>query len=271
MTTTINTFLVYLIRVLPGLTVLTMTFLAVRPSRIVRVGLYLLAFVLLRDAMTPLGLWRFGAYRGIFWIRLSDDPWFLVIFGMAALVISLAILTLDRGNRGVVHLFSRGTAAGVAAGVTGALLVVAPLWWLYRTIPVHLRGGGVTQHLIPAILVFALLGNFMEELLFRGYVLGYLQTRRRRQHPRHQSRHQLRHQRHRRYGTALITPGVQSGVVFALCHIFLAGTVSDIGVPLLLFALWEGIIAGVVGERYGVIPATLTHGGAIFLLSSGLV
>jgi len=187
---------------------------------------------------------------------------------MAALVISLGMLILDRGNRGVVHLFryraGRGTAAGVAAGVAagavGALLVVTPLWWLYRAIPVDVRGGGVAQHLIPAILVFALLGNFMEELLFRGYVLGYLQTRRRRQHPRYQSRRKRESRRyqsrrpHRRDLLALITPGVQSGVVFALCHIFLASTVSDVGVPLLLFALWEGTIAGVVGERHGVIP-----------------
>ena len=48
-------------------------------------------------------------------------------------------------------------------------------------------------------------------------------------------------------------------------------TVSDIGYPLLVFTLWEGTIAGIVGARGGVIPATLTHGGAIFLLSSGLI
>lgn len=269
MTTTIHTFLVYLLRVLPGLTVIALAFLAARPSRNVRVGLYLLAFVLLRDAMTPLGLWSFGARNGVFWIRLSTDPWFLLAFGVAALGISLGVLTLDRGNREAVHLFRRrggtgtpaGIGAGVAAGIGGALLVVAPFWWLYRGIPIYLRGGSVAHHLIPAILVFALLGNFMEELLFRGYVLDYLQKR-----------HLLRRSRRNASApAALITPGIQSGVVFAVCHIFLASTVTDVGVPLLLFTLWEGSIAGVVGERYGVLPATLTHGGAIFLLSSGLL
>ena len=48
-------------------------------------------------------------------------------------------------------------------------------------------------------------------------------------------------------------------------------TVTGVGYPLLLFTLWEGMIAGIVGARGGVLPSTLTHGGAIFLLSSGLI
>jgi hypothetical protein len=68
-----------------------------------------------------------------------------------------------------------------------------------------------------------------------------------------------------------IKAGVSSGIVFAFCHIFLAITVTGIGYPLLVFTLWEGVIAGIVGARCGVIAATLTHGGAIFLLSSSLI
>jgi len=106
----------------------------------------------------------------------------------------------------------------------------------------------VPLSVLPGLLVFALLGNFLEEVLFRGYVLGLLE---------------------RRYGS--VAAGVLSGVVFSFCHVFLATTVTGIGAPLLAFALWEGIIAGVVGARYGIVPAALTHGGAIFLLSSGLI
>lgn len=258
---TINTFLVYLARILPGLAVIIAVFPVARPNALMRVGLYLLAFVLLRDAMTPLGLWRFGTRDGVFWIRLSDDPWFLAAFGLAALAISLALLYLDGPNREQVHLFPRssGRGRGIIAGIVSALLVVLPFWGFYQTIPIALRGGAVARHLLPAILVFALLGNFMEELLFRGYVLGYLRRRTR-----------MRRHTPGNFG-AIFTPGVQSGVIFALCHVFLAVTVTGVGAPLLLFTVWEGVIAGVVGERYGVIPATLTHGGAIFLLSSGLV
>ena len=39
----------------------------------------------------------------------------------------------------------------------------------------------------------------------------------------------------------------------------------------LLFALYEGIIAGLIRMRWGLLPAELSHGGTIFLLSGGLI
>ena len=46
--------------------------------------LYLSLFILLRDAMTPLGFWSFGQQE-FFWMRLYRDPWFVVLFGIACL------------------------------------------------------------------------------------------------------------------------------------------------------------------------------------------
>ena len=97
-------------------------------------------------------------------------------------------------------------------------------------------------------MAFAFLGNLFEEALFRGYVYGQLAQ-----------------------WMPPIRAGIASGVVFSFCHVYLATTVTGVGYPLLVFTLWEGVIAGVVGAKGGVIPATVTHGGAIFLLSSGLI
>jgi hypothetical protein len=68
-----------------------------------------------------------------------------------------------------------------------------------------------------------------------------------------------------------VRAGIWYGVFFAFCHVYLATTVTGVGYPLLVFTLWEGVIAGLVGAKGGVLPATLTHSGAIFLLSSGLI
>jgi membrane protease YdiL (CAAX protease family) len=236
----------YLARIGPGLALGTaMLFLALREPRL-RVVLYLALFVLLRDAMTPLGLWSFGR-DGFFWIRLHSDRAFLVSFGLACLGLALALFYLDRGNRTLVQ-WTRGSPAAVLLyGLAGCLLVIAPLAAIYQVVPVESRGGSVDSRTVPAILIFAVLGNLLEELLFRGYVYGWLA---RSMHP--------------------IRAGAWSGVVFAFCHIFLATTVTSVGYPLLAFTLWEGVVAGLVGARAGVLPATITHGGAIFFLSSGL-
>jgi membrane protease YdiL (CAAX protease family) len=133
-------------------------------------------------------------------------------------------------------------------GLVGVLVVVGPLAVAYRHVPIAARGGLVPHDLLLPTLVFALLGNLLEEALFRGYVYGWLiQTMR------------------------PLSAAVVSGVVFAFCHSYLATTVTGVGYPLLVFTLWEGTIAGVVGAKCGVLPAALTHGGAIFLLSSGLI
>ncbi len=236
----------YLSRVAPGLVLGSVLLVLARRARRARIVIYLALFVLLRDAMTPLGLWSLGT-QGFFWLRLAEDPIFLVAFGLGSLGIVLALTFLDRPNQRHLRWIRQRPVEGGVVGILGSGVVALPLVMIYRSVPIAMRGGSVPVWILPALLVFTLLGNLLEETLFRGYVLEEL---------------------------ALIMPpvraGVLSGVIFAFCHIFLATTVTDAGASLLLFTLWEGSIAGWIGSRYGILPATLTHGGAVFLLASGL-
>jgi membrane protease YdiL (CAAX protease family) len=238
---------VYLVRVAPAFVLAAAMLVLLRRQPRLRIVIYLALFVLLRDAMTPLRLWSFGS-EGFFWIRLAPNPSFLLLFAASCLVTSVALYLGDRDNRPLVR-WSRGSKpVGLLLGLTGAVVVVAPLAALYRFTPIASRGGPVPTDIVPVILLFALLGNLLEELLFRGYVYGWLAQ-----------------------SMATFKAGIASGVVFAFCHMFLAITVTDVGYPLLVFTLWEGIIAGLVGAKAGVAASTLTHGGAILLLSSGLI
>jgi uncharacterized protein len=64
--------------------------------------------------------------------------------------------------------------------------------------------------------------------------------------------------------------GLLSGVFFSFGHIFLAYNVRNVEISILIFALWEGCLAGLVRFRFGLIPVVLTHGLAVFVLTSGL-
>lgn len=209
--------------------------------------MYITSFILMRDTLTPLGLWKIGKTGGVFWVRLSADPVFLILFGLCSLVMVMGLFAFDRENRQQLIWFKKKKIIGIILGLTGGLAVVLPYFILYRRIGIEQRGGAVDTTLLIPIFVFALFGNLFEEGLFRGYVLGSLQCKEKR-----------------------LWAGFASGVVFAFCHVFLAITVTDVGLPLLLFVLWEGVITGLVGAEYGIIPSTLCHGGAVFLLSSGL-
>jgi membrane protease YdiL (CAAX protease family) len=247
MNPTLEIFATYFLRVGPGLVLGALVLYLARRAAPVRIVLYLALFILMRDAMTPLGLWSFGT-QGFFWIRFYADPAFMVLFGVACLGLTLGLYYLDRANQSLIQWTNGSLAIGTLLGIAGALAVVAPLAAAYQFTPIETRGGPVPVQNLPAILTFALLGNLLEEALFRGYVYGELAQKR-----------------------PPLVAAVWSGVIFAFCHVYLATTVTGVGYPLLVFTLWEGIIAGVVRARSGVLPATVTHGGAIFLLSSGLL
>jgi len=67
-----------------------------------------------------------------------------------------------------------------------------------------------------------------------------------------------------------VRAALASGAMVAAGHAFLAVTLTNIGWPILVFTLYEGIVAALVRMRFGLVAATLTHGGAIFLLASGI-
>ncbi len=238
----------YATRIAPGLILIALVFLFIRPNKHFRIVIYIFTFVLMRDAMTPLGLWRLGKENGVLWLRMSDNPYFLLIFAGCSLLMMLALYFLDGENSRYIVWFQNSKLKGLLFGLLGCIVVVAPFLYFYNDVAIAERGGAVAKGLLPSLLVFTMLGNFLEEGLFRGYVLGYLRQR-----------------------EGWIIAGIYSGVLFAFCHIFLATTVTDIGLAMLIFTLWEGVIVGLVGSKYGIIPATLTHGGVIFLLSSGLI
>jgi hypothetical protein len=235
---------VYILQILPDMALSILLLLFARPSKIASFAIYLMFFILMRDTLTLLGLWSLGT-EGFLWIRLHDDPLFLIFFVLASGLLTMSVFFFDRENRGFFRWLRGNPLVGLLIGLAGTLLFVSPFFAFYSGFPPAERGGSVAAQLILPIFVFALLGNLLEEGLFRGYVLGHLETK-----------------------MASYRAGILSGIVFAFCHIFLAITVTDVGLPLLLFTLWEGVIAGLICTRFGVTPAAVALGGAIFLLSS---
>lgn len=239
----------YARRTAPAIGLIALVFFLVRPNRHVRVLLYILTFILLRDALTPSSLWSLGIAGGVPWIRFFPSHLFLIGMGVSSFLFATALVVGDKENsRDVVFLRKGEALRGWIAAIAGLTILLAPILIGLHKAAIEERGGPVDPTLVGSILVFALAGNLLEELLFRGYVYNFLKRK-----------------------DVDLKASVTSGFVFALCHVFLATTVTSIGVPLLLFTLWEGVICGIVGAKYGILPAAVVHGGAIFVLASGLV
>lgn len=241
----------YLLMLLPGLVLATVLFLFLRKAHpVFHLFLFITVFIFTRDAMTPMGLWSIGN-ESFLWIRFIEDPIILIVLSLSSIgfVFLMQILSPELAER--LKWFEGNKVRGLLIGVAGAFIAALPLLLVYTFgMSIENRGGSVPLQLLPYILFLTLSGNLYEEVLFRGYLYGWL-TGKEKMKP--------------------VIAALVSGVFFSFGHVFLAYNVTDVGISILVFALWEGCLAGLVRSRYGVIPAVMTHGLAVFLLTSGLI
>lgn len=243
-----NELLDYFLRIAPGLLLISATFLLLPAKQLLtRIFLLILGFILMRDAMTPVGYWSFGITEQAIWLRFSSDGWLLAVLATLSLGTCLLLLCVD-DLRKLVQWGHLASPTPYAVGVVAGAAVALPFLVLAQPIDIGLRGGDVALTLLPALLYMSLAGNFLEELLFRGFFQSHLAS-------------QIDSTR-----AAII-----SGLMFATAHVFLASTVTNLGWPLLVFVTFEGLVCAFVYKRYGLVSSTLTHGTAIFLLASGLL
>lgn len=229
----------YLLSILPA-GVLALVLLLAIPRTLpgARLAVHILFFIFARDAMSPAGFWQLGAGS----MRLTAPaPVLLALAGMSAALFAgvawLERVTWWRGGR---------LMPSMLWGLLGAVVVTAVAAALKTALGLPSLPKPDAAMLLP-ILVFALLGNAYEELLFRGML----------------------QQRLAQHMTP-IRAAVVAAVLFSLCHAWAALIVTRVGLPVLVFTLIEGLVAGLVYRRAGLLAATLAHGLAIAALAGGL-
>lgn len=232
----------YTARMAPGFAVfaLCLVLLPLRATGI-RIALYIALFILIRDAMTPAGLWSFSGLR----IGFYPDGLVLAVLGLSSLVGVGFLYAVERDMRGLLvwrkGSLVAGAAVGLGAGIALALPALA-LTGFSPLLPAYAPG------FIAGLILLAYGGNLLEEVLFRGYLQGRLET----------------------YVTP-VRAALLGGLAFAACHSYLAITVTNAGWPILVFTAAEGIACGFVRLRYGIWAAALTHGTAILLISAPMI
>eukprot|EP01087_Luapelamoeba_hula_P023064 TRINITY_DN8428_c1_g1_i1.p1 TRINITY_DN8428_c1_g1~~TRINITY_DN8428_c1_g1_i1.p1 ORF type:complete len:290 (-),score=41.66 TRINITY_DN8428_c1_g1_i1:14-883(-) len=231
---------------------------------VVRILTYIFTFVLLRDALTPYGVWTIKSEvmeKGVMWLRMSDDPLLLSLLGVGALLLCQLLWQVHSffyplGGSGVIVWRINGVRSIklLMYGIGGGLFIYLPGCIRYLYIPVADRGGPVPLPHQTVLLFFCLSGKLLEEMLFRGYFQGYLQTV-----------DELRFAAISRTRRIML-----SGTLFAMMHSYLAASHTSEGTCIVLFTLYQGLISALVRERAGVWASTLAHGLGTYLLCCGL-
>lgn len=233
----------YFLSITPGFLVYTALLLTVpRDQTMLRILLHIAFFVLARDAMTRIGFWQISAGA----LRFTAAPTVLLCLAAVSGALCAGIFCMERTARDGMRWLGRSVLGSVAIGVGGAVLIslVAATLKMVFALP-SLPAPAADALLV--LVVFSLVANAYEELLFRGLLQNTL-------------------------GQSMVAhrAALASGLFFCLCHAYLATTVTAIGLPVLLFTLLEGLVAAFVYIRAGLLGATLTHGLAIAAIATGL-
>ncbi|SDA71192.1 MULTISPECIES: CPBP family intramembrane glutamic endopeptidase [unclassified Janthinobacterium] len=234
----------YLLAITPAFLVCAALLLAVpRTVPLLRVLVHILFFVLARDAMTAHGYWQVAAGG----LRFTAPPLVLLALGAMSLGLVFSTCRLEGEARRQIRWVGARPALSVPLGVAGAVLIVALAIGL-KAVSGLPSLPSVAPATLPLLLAFALAANCYEELLFRGLLQQQL-----------------------RAWLPAWRAALVSGLLFGLCHAFLATTVTQVGAPIVVFTVIEGVVAGLVYCRAGLLGASLAHGLAIFALAAGWV
>jgi len=220
--------------------------LMITPKKLhsLRMIIYIMMFVLTRDVMTPLGLWKLESYP-VLLFEFVHDPAILTFLAIASLIIVYMMNYIDEELHSLVIWRKGNDGAALFVGLCGSLAVFLPVFAIKQLFgsPSKSESSFSLVYLF-SVLLLAMCGNLCEEVLFRGFFQGYLEK----SLPKLQS-------------------AIASGIFFGLCHTFLASAVTNNGWSLLIFVIYEGTIAALVRMNYGVLSSALTHGMAIFLIA----
>lgn len=77
----------YMLRLLTGLLLIgLLASLIPRELFLFRVFILIMGFILMRDAMTPVGLWEFGVTGNTMWLRFIDSGFILLVLAVTSLI-----------------------------------------------------------------------------------------------------------------------------------------------------------------------------------------
>jgi uncharacterized protein len=202
------------------------------------------SFIYVRDALIPAGLWTIHTTDGRFEMKFIEDTSTLFLLSWICL---FNVWLTHFANKGVLPLTiinkSITPLSAVGIGFLFSLAIYYPVY-VYRQIMPTVLLANIQRNfpLTIANLFMCLCGNMMEETLYRGYLARYLKS----------------------YGISMIRSVFIQGALFAVLHMYLAFTVTNAGVVVLFFTLYEGLLCAYAEYRYGVVTSTVAHGLAIF-------
>lgn len=137
-----------------------------------RIVLYILIFILFRDTMTPLGFWEINS--GMI-IRFPNSPLLLFSLGVISAGFVICVYQFEPQLYSLVIWIRGSKTKATVLGALGAFIVAGPALLFYHTPFVRTVRPPVPTDVLFPLFTLLILGNFLEEVLFRGYLQGHIE------------------------------------------------------------------------------------------------
>lgn len=240
----------YLLRIAPAMVVVIALYVMLRGKQALplRIMVVVIGFLIVRDTLILFQVWGYGLGDGwLPYVRFVNEPLLVVGFAVGVLVVTALLVLIERDGRSLLHWitwrwWSLLWAFGGGAVIAGALIIA------YLFVPLADRGGAVPADMLWPLVAIAIFGNLTEDVLVRGYFQGWVAT-----------------------VASPVRAAIASGLFYALGHVFIATQIMHGAWPILVFALFDGLVCAFVRMKAGLLPAAVSHGMGIAVLATGLI
>ncbi len=213
-----------------------------------RIMIIVIGFLVIRDTLILFQVWGYGLGDGwLPYVRFVNEPLLVIGFAVGVLLVTAFLVLVERDGRSLLF-WGRWRWSSLLWALGGGALIAGPLIVAYLFVPLAERGGVVPANMLWPLVAIAIFGNLTEDVLVRGYFQGWVGT--------------------------IISPvraAIASGLFYALGHVFIALQIMGGAWPVLVFALFDGLVCAFVRMKAGLIPAAVSHGMGIAVLATGLI
>ncbi|HEY7224045.1 MAG TPA: CPBP family intramembrane glutamic endopeptidase [Micromonosporaceae bacterium] len=248
----------YTERVAPAIVLVVALYVVLRGEKALplRIMAVVIGFLIIRDNLVSFGVWGYGLAHGwLPYVRFLHEPVLVAGFAVGSILTTVFLVLIEFDGRKLL-VWGRFSWRSVVWGLGGGVVVAGALTVAYQFVPLAERGGSLPHDMLWPMVAVAIFGNLTEDILVRGYIQGYLSA-----------------------ALSPVKAAIGSGLFYAFCHLFLALEITTVfpqpglhlGVPVLVFALFDGLVCAFVRMKVGLIPAAVSHGMGVLVLATGLI
>lgn len=227
----------FLLNLTPALIIGILTLLFVPKSmRLLRILVYILLLVLVRD--------RFLTSGGEIFVSLN-----ILLYSIVPLLIIAAAIFYETEIVGLIIWTKDNIPRVIIAGVIGALAIGLPVFLAHRFLPAASGLFNGSLEMLPYITLPLLAIVALEEIVFQGFLQGYLEEH-----------------------IGIAKSAVISGLFFIFSYCLVSHYISlENTFLLLLFIILQGFIVAQLQVRYGVVAGIIARSVSLLLVFSGVI